>query len=185
MLCLIASGCQSESAGLTVTSISNRQAFRQNFTHAYSGRNSNGDIDVVLIDEATEKELATQVPSPSVRHVMHIRIIWQPTRDMKAEVFNAAMHWFVIGNGPQRDILEYSGIGFVGVREEDSVLYLRVKNSVVRPGTAHGGLTDPLGPSRLEGTIVATPNRDVVDKVLGSVHTSLSMTPAPSGARAQ
>ena len=47
---------------------------------------------------------------------MHIRVLWTPSREMKAVATNAAIKWYVISDSSPQDYLEYSGTGFVYYR---------------------------------------------------------------------
>ena len=95
---------------MTITSINKNETWKQGFTQAWMSKNSNGDFDVVLVDQACEQAMNGAPMSAPVRQVMHIRILWSPTRDMKAVVSNASVKWYVIGRSRPEDVLEYSGI---------------------------------------------------------------------------
>jgi hypothetical protein len=125
-------GCVS-SPQLTVTSIDHNQSYRETFTQAYTRVDPNGDTDVVLVDGATEKALDGHADPSAVRQVMHIRVVWEPTRDMKAIVSNATVNWYVIHQGQPQDVLEYSGIAFVSMDEGDDTTTLNVRNATLKP----------------------------------------------------
>jgi hypothetical protein len=170
-------GCASPH-DLTLTSIRNNQTFSHGFTQAYSRQDTNGDTDVVLVDQATEDSLNGQSSTAPVRQVMHIRIVWSATREMKAIVSNAAVKWYVIGHQQPRDILEYSGIAFVSMTQGDDSTTLKVQNALLNPSPNHGSLTDPVGASRLEGTFVAKTNSQRVDQVLSDLKTATAIANA-------
>jgi hypothetical protein len=165
---------------LTLTSIDHRETYRQGFTHAYSRLDANGDTDVVLVDQATQQSLDGQPSAAPVRQVMHIRIVWSPTRDMKAVVSNAAVKWYVIGRQQPRDVLEYSGIAFVSMNQDDNGATLRVQNALLKPSANHGTLTDPVGPSRLEGTFVAKSDGGRVNQILSDIKTATAHANTPT-----
>ncbi|HET6247390.1 MAG TPA: hypothetical protein VFE47_06830 [Tepidisphaeraceae bacterium] len=180
-------GCAS-APELTLTSIDHSQCYRQGFTQAYTSRDANGDVDVVLLDQASEEALSGKGASnPPVRQVMHIRILWSPTSDMKAVVSNASVRWYVIGRSNPQDVLEYSGIAFVSMDQNDDDCKLRVRNAVLKPSGNHGALNDPIGPSRLEGTFTAHADPGKVNRVLGTLKTTVaaarSATPALTSVR--
>jgi hypothetical protein len=167
-------GCSHSAPSLTLTSIEHNQSYQQGFTNAYTGKNANGDIDVVLIDDATDQTMkGTAVTSP-VWQVMHIRILWSPTRDMKAVVSNAAVKWYVVKCSKSCDLLEYSGIAFISLKEDDDSTTLRVQNTLLKPTGNHGTLTDPVGACRLEGTFVAHQDAGAVEKILSHVKTAVA-----------
>src|SRR6476659_9781129 len=74
MIALAAGGCASgPSSQLTITS-SRSQDFTQNFAVAYATQDSDGDTDVVLMDEAARRALEGEPVQAPVRQVMHIRV---------------------------------------------------------------------------------------------------------------
>jgi hypothetical protein len=168
-------GASSSAPNLTITSIGQNQCWQQGFTQAWMSRNGNGDVDVVLVDPAAEQVLNGNPVSCPVCQVMHIRVLWSPTKDMKAVVSNASVKWYVIGHPQQQDHLEYSGIAFVSMEEGDnSTTTMKIRNAVLNPSSRHGQLTDPVGASKLEGTFVAREDSARVGKVLNGVKTALS-----------
>lgn len=166
-------GC-ANSHELTLTSLEHRQSYSQGFTQAYACRNVNGDIDLVLIDRASEQALNGAPDATPVRQVMHIRVVWAPTRDMKAVTSNASVKWYVIGRSRPRDLLEYSGIAFVSFQDGDATMTFNVRNAQLTPSGNHGNLIDPVGKSQLEGTITAQNDSQAVDKILASMQTVLT-----------
>jgi hypothetical protein len=175
-------GCAGSSApNLKITSIGQNQCWEQTFTQAWMNRNANGEYDVVLVDQATEQAMHGGSFPEQVRQVMHIRVLWSTTRDMKAVVSNASVKWYVIGKSHPQDVLEYSGLAFVYMDEGDDHTTLKIRNAVLNPSTRHGQLTDPVGSSRLEGSFVARQNQENVNKVLASLKTTLAAaTQTPS-----
>ena len=175
-------GCASQ-PGLTLTSIDHKQTYSQTFTQAYTAKNENGDTDVVLIDQATQQSLEGQTSTAPVRQVMHIRIVWSPTRDMKAVASNAAVRWYVIGRSSPQDLLQYAGIAFVSCSSDDTTATLKIHNALLKPTGEHGSLIDPIGSSRVEGTFVARQNSEAVSKVLNSLKSAVaaanSASPSP------
>ena len=166
-------GCASEPM-LTVTSIDHQQCYRQAFTQAFTSKDANGDTNIVLIDRATEQSLSGDKITSPVRQVMHIRMVWTPTHDQKTLAPNAAIKWYVIGCAQHPDILQYTGIAFVNLSEDDTTSTLRIRNAVLKPTGAHGSLTDPVGSSRLEGTFIAHHDRQTVEKVLSDIRNAVA-----------
>jgi hypothetical protein len=192
ILCLLplaSMGCGSAGPpSLTITSINQNQVWTQEFSQAWVGHNKNGDVDVVLVDECTQKAMSGAQSTAPVRQVMHIRVLWCPTRDTRAVVSNACVKWYVIGRSGPQDMLEYTGSAFVYLNEEDGSTTLKIRNAVLNPTTRLGQLTDPVGPSRLEGTFEAQPNSQIVNRILSDLKTAqaaAASTPLPRVARTQ
>ncbi|MDB5289099.1 MAG: hypothetical protein JWL69_340 [Phycisphaerales bacterium] len=162
------SGCGSQ-ANLTLTPLDNRQAYTQRFTQAFCTRCDGGNVDVVLVDHAAEAAMKGEAVTAPVRQVMHIQILWTPAREMKAVTSNAAIKWYVMGSHPQ-DLLEYSGTAFVALANDDEGgTTLTIRKATIKPSENHGTLTDPIGPSHMEGTIVAHHDEQTVSRVLGEL----------------
>jgi hypothetical protein len=180
------SGCGSQ-ANLTLTSLDSRQAYTQPFTQAFCTRCDGGNVDVVLVDQAAESAMKGEAVTAPVRQVMHIQVLWTPAREMKAVTSNAAIKWYVIGAQP-RDLLEYSGTAFVALANDgDGGTTLTIRKATIKPSENHGTLTDPIGPSNMEGTIVARLDERTVGRVLGELKatTAAAMIARPSVAHAE
>jgi hypothetical protein len=173
LLPLASIGCAS-SPELMVTSIEHSQSYRQGFTQAYTCKDPNGDVDVVLLDKAAENAMNGTADSAAVRQVMHIRIVWAPTSDMKAVVSNASVKWYVINQIHPQDILEYSGIAFVSMDSDDDAATLRVQNAILKPSGNHGNLNDPIGSSRLEGKFTARIDPHKVNQILADLRSTVA-----------
>ena len=187
-LCLFAAltclgiGCAHSNQELTLTSLSHKQTWRQDFTHAYTRTDSAGNLDVVLTDRAADQTLAGHHAS-AVQQIMHIRVMWVPARDAKAVASNAAITWYVIGDPAMQDVLEYSGTGFVSIQPaDDGQSTVSISNALLSPSPNHGALTDPIGPSRLQGSIVAKADNERVTEILGNVRLTLAATSARAAA---
>jgi len=169
-----AAGCASAPTDLKVTSIQSRQTFRQPFTHAYCRRDAAGNVDVVVMDDAAKQTLAGHQSGAPVRQIMHIRVLWVPSREMKAVASNASIKWYVIGDSSPPDILEYSGSGFVTVSNDEDATSISIQNASVHPSDNHGSLVDPVGASRIQGTVTARIDDAAVSKVLDDLHTAVA-----------
>jgi hypothetical protein len=184
LICLGLAGCSS-TPDLTLTSITNGRAYHQGFVTAYTSRNSSGDTDVVLVDEATQQQLGgqqTAAAAAAVRQVMHIRIIWTPSADMNGSAANAAVKWYVIGHSQPQDILEYTGTAFVAMSQDDDGCTLKVQNAFLKPSTTHGSLTDPVGLSRLEGKFTAHADAAKVKQILTDLRATVAAAKAATPA---
>ena len=170
---LLSFGCAS-SHDLTITSLDHHQCYRQGFSAAYANRNENGDLDVVLIDQAMEQSLSQSTITSPVRQVMHIRVVWAPTRDMHAVASNAAVNWYVMGQSEPQGMLQYSGIAFVSLDEQDDATTLSIRNATLAVTGNHGKLIDPVGTSKLEGTCIAHQDKAKVEKILHDINMAVA-----------
>jgi len=168
-----AAGCSSDPT-LRLTSARDHRTYTQSFTSAYAAREADGDVDVVLLDEPT----SDSAPAP-VRQVMHIRMLWNPTRDLKADhnsASNATVHWYVLGNQTQTraDVLEYSGTAFVSLDDSGGSTELTIGSATLKPAACRGAMCDPVGPSSVHGTFTARNDRRRVAQVLAGVRTAVA-----------
>ena len=186
-LCLLAAllgglsgGCASTANDLTMVSADHHRDFRQHFSHAFAALNPDGDYDVVLVHDANADSLAGSegpVKSSLVtpRQVVHIRVYWLADHGMKIDhpvASNATIDWFLYGDRPNEgaNVLEYSGGGLVLVSESGNISTVTVRQGFLKPVARRGGMTDPLGPSSLVGTITARVDRHGVQDVLKEVN---------------
>jgi hypothetical protein len=156
-LAFAAVGCAGGGTNLTVTSLQTRQTYQQPFTSAYAGRSEQGDFDVVAVKDGPARDGA-----PPVRQVMHVRVLWKPMTGTKLDhptATNATIDWYVFDGSNPAGLVAYSGAGFVDVRTSGGVATLDIRNATLKPVTREGGMVDPLGPTRLEGTVVARTGR--------------------------
>jgi len=159
----LAVGCAGGSTNLTVTSLQNHQTYQQHFSKAYAGKSENGDFDVVLVKEAGDKSNGL-----GLRQVMHVRMLWKPMKGAKLDhptATNATIDWYVFGDAVGDDrvgsggMVAYTGAAFVNVDRTGDQATITIRNATLRPTTRQGGLTDPIGPARLAGTVVARTGR--------------------------
>ena len=156
-LAMASVGCAGPSTNLKVTSLQDHKTYQQRFSEGYAGRNEHGDFDVVV-----SKKVASQEGSkPAVQQVMHVRVLWKPMRGTKLDnptATNAAIDWYVFDLSEKpgaQGLVAYTGAGFVTIKKENGVATLLIRNATLRPTTREGELADPIGPARVEGTIVA------------------------------
>lgn len=174
----LCAGCSDKTAGLTLTSLSDHHKFADTFTKAYAARNDYGDLDVVLVDDATERSVTAGALVGPVHQIMHIRILWSPSRDMKSDdpaASNASIHWYVMG-ADRTQMIEYSGTAFVyaGTTLWGDQRKLRIDNARLKPAMTRGDLKDPVGAAKIEGTIYATDNNRIVNRVLAELQTTVA-----------
>lgn len=165
-------GCAGPSTSLTVTSLEKGKTYHQRFDKAYAGRSEQGDFEVVLVRDAGGVD--GDKKAPLVRQVMHVRMLWKPMKGTKLDhptATNATIDWYVFGGtGAREGLVAYTGAGFVAVQRSGGVAKLDIRNATLRPTTRAGHMTDPIGPAKLQGTIVArTGRREQVRELLGEV----------------
>jgi hypothetical protein len=178
VLALVAGGCASgPSSRLTVTS-GRSQSFTQTFSFAYATNDSDGDTDVVLMDDAARRVLDGQPAGAPVRQVMHIRVLWRPSRDLHADhnsASNATIHWYVIGTSPKNaGVLEYAGTAMVVLEAGEGSTDLSIRSGTFKMVGNRGNLHDPLGPASLRGSVRAQESLERVRLALKSVGTAIA-----------
>lgn len=162
------SGCTGQAGQqLTLECQRQGQALSQGVAAAYLSRAGDGDADIVLLDAPSKQCMDGVRCDAPVRQVMHIRVLWNPARDLKADhssASNATIHWYVMGNRPDSggDVLEYAGTGFVLLGDTDNGTELTIRSAAVRAVACHGKLCDPVGRANIHGTVrVITDQRRV------------------------
>jgi hypothetical protein len=159
VLLLLATGCGSSPSGpgsVTLKPVGQSRPFAKSFEQAYVSRSQDGSYDIVLLDDDAVRLAAAiaadpgrplaAAPAVPLRQVVHIRVLWRPlvgTESDNPSATNAAINWYVFGGGSEQwtDLLHYGGAGFVG-------------------------LSDPLGTTRVNGTLVARSDPQRVRELL-------------------
>jgi hypothetical protein len=167
----LAGGCATTpQSTLTVTSVQSAQEFKPQFDAAYASRSAEGDYDVVLTGGSAPTGASA---GEGARQVMHVRVLYRPMRGTRLDhpsATNASIRWYVLGDRPG-DVVEYTGAGFVTVSPAavgDGV-EVRVRNASLRPVATRGNLTDPLGPTTVQGTFQARTDPQRVTDLLAEV----------------
>lgn len=176
-LLLVAGGCASDQQQLTLRSSRQHQTFTQPFSRAYCARDAGGDTEIVLTDQAAEKALQGRPVGEPVRQVLHIRVLWHPSRDMKADhisATNSTIHWYVMGSKSPGDVLEYAGTAFVVVERDAGITELTINNASLRPVACRGELCDPVGPATLSGKVRAINSGPRLRQALAMVCTAVA-----------
>jgi hypothetical protein len=159
------------------------QTFSQTFSSAFYSQDADGDTHVVMMDDAARKTLDGQPASSPVRQVMHIHVLWKPTRDMKSDhnsSSNATLHWYVMKNGSSAsDVIEYAGTAMVVLEPGDGTTDLSIRIGSFRAVASRGGMRDPLGPATLRGTVRAKDSVERVRLALKSVGTTVAAANTP------
>ena len=167
-------GCASEQQQLTLHSSKQGHTFTQPFTRAYAARVGQGDTDIVLVDRAAQTAIDGRPSVDPVRQILHIRVLWQPSREMKSDhtsATNAVLHWYVMGNAGE--VLEYAGTAFVALDRGSESTDVAVSNARLTPVACRGNLCDPVGPSTLSGKLSAVNNLQRVRQALSMVRTAV------------
>jgi len=173
---LFTAGCAAPQNDLTLIALDHQHNFKQTFSHAYSALNDNGDYDILLVHDANADRLDNSPGSLkpaelSPRQLVHIRVYFLPEHGMKMEhevSTNASIRWYIFGDRPDEaeNVLQYSGSGLVLVSESNSVATVTIRGASLKVTGRHGNMTDPLGPSTMDGTIAAHVDRRNVDDLL-------------------
>lgn len=183
----VGAGCASRPGSqLTVTPAGlAAQSFTQTFTNAYCSQDADGDTDIVLLDDASARILDGDRNDAPVRHVLHLRVLWKPTRDSKADhtsASNATFHWYVMGNAPAAGgVLEYAGTAMVVLEPGERGTELAIRSASMRPVASRGAIQDPIGPASLRGSIRATESLERVRLALTSVRRAVAAANTSKG----
>ena len=149
------------------------------FDQGYVSRDVHGDTDVVLAVDANHPAGRPGV----LKQVMHIRVMWHSDRITKwegAPDTNASIRWYVFTDHDGRpEMIEYAGTGTVALRSDADHTSVTVENAQLHPAFSQGQLSDPIGASKFEGTVVAVPDRQHVEELLSEVRTTLAATSLP------
>jgi hypothetical protein len=182
-----------------MVSLDHRHRFSQSFEHAYISRDPTGDADVILVrDGADPRHDDPDKPlSPDAylipRQLVHIRIFWLPLTgkaDHPAST-NASIHWCLIGNTPEQpSLVEYAGCGLVIIDQTRNGADVSVRKAWMKPLTQRGGMSDPLGPSMLDGSFRAVNDSVQIKSLLAEIKQATrpiqeAATPAPGPPQVQ
>ena len=177
MAALISQGCSTAQNTLTLSSVDHRKDYTQTFDQAYAAINDNGDYDLVLLrDTNVDAALANgdgtlQPQTVSPRELVHIRVYWKARSGVKPDhpaSTNASIRWYMVADrsGTPNDVLEYSGCGLVMLYDNGATSTFNVRGAFLQPTVCRGCMTDPIGPGSINGTIVATMDKQRVKALL-------------------
>jgi hypothetical protein len=167
----LAAGCSSHAPTLVVHSDSRKCSYAQSFSQAVAERTEDGTFQFVLVaddvrppdqkhskkDPAPSKRLDPSTATP-LHQVVYLKVLWRPMGGTDRSIgSNSALDWYVLSDsaGGSRDLLEYTGSAFVTVNPKDDVTKVSIHGGTIKPRSVHGGLTDPIGPARIEGSFTA------------------------------
>jgi hypothetical protein len=183
MLCA-ATGCSSRPT-LTVSSLDNQKVFGKTFTQAYATRSTDGDFDIVLLDNPIDDAKTTPAGKPlqpqtvrPLRHLVHIHVMWTPMAGAKGDnpsASNAAINWYVWGDaaGQQVDMMHYGGTAFVKINAGSDDADFSVSNAMLKLKDQRGSMTDPVGTASVEGEFSAPINDSRVKQLLSQLGTEV------------
>ena len=172
---LLGGGCATNHASLTLASLNANRDYSQSFTNCYATATDNGDWDIVMISApaglgASTSALPLQPAHVEPRQIVHVRVLWKPPGGMSLDqvaASNAMVEWFLVGDDESReDLVEYAGTAFVSLDQSGKRSSVVIKNASLRPVVCRGHMCDPLGPSKLTGSIAATEDGSQVQHVL-------------------
>jgi hypothetical protein len=180
----------------------------QRFPGAYITSNRDGEYDVVLVND-TLRAAVTPAPSsnkhwyapatwfapdgksplrpvtePPLQQALHIHVFWRPVSGAmvrESSITNAIVHWYVFSTDASGhdDMLHYQGAAFVKLKPDGDTADITIGDGQISPHQIRGSLKDPIGPSRITGSVTAVRNdarvKDLLarlqEKVAGQDHT--------------
>lgn len=188
---VLAAGCSSSPhARLTVRpATEGTQAYSQVFNRAYVTRNTEGEYHVILLEDDQRpaagvsrkpgEPLKAANASP-VTQILYLRVFWRPLPGTRADhpsATNAALDWYVLGDGADRgqNLLHYSGAGFVTAGNTANGAKFTIRSAAVVLSNQRGQqMTDPIGPARVTGTITAVTNEAAVQAQVAQIRDLLA-----------
>jgi hypothetical protein len=194
-LCLlaIASGCAKSTAEVTFTHEQTHKSVYQSFPGAYISSNRDGEYDIMLVNDTLRaarqqrgKKPLQPVAQPPLQQAIHIHVFWRPVSGAmikESSITNAIVDWYVYSPEftHRTDMLHYQGAAFVQLKPKGDTADVIIGDGQIAPHENRGELKDPIGASRITGTIVAVRNdarvRDLMvhlnEKMAGKDATSI------------
>lgn len=187
-LVLPLAGCSSRGGSVTFNSTDGSHTLVQSFNQAYITQNKSGEMDVILVDSATDwdygqpsknKPLQPTTLSP-IRQVMRIHLYWRPlagtTKNPAA--INSTIDWYVLGPDGSTDMLVYEGAGFITADTSGSKRDVEIRDGRIRLKSRRGNLHDPVGTALITGQVTARTNdirvKDTVAEIEQQLRTTLT-----------
>ena len=193
-LCVIA-GCSAGRAEVTFTKADTGHKLFESFPGAYITSNRDGEYDIVLVNDtlrAAGQQQASRKPlqpvaQPPIEQAIHIHLFWRPVEGAmmkESSITNAIIHWYVFSNegSRQTDMLHYQGAAFVTMSTRGQTARIQIGDGQIAPKLIKGNLTDPVGPSKITGSIFAVRNDAKVRELLASFQAKAANEPTWSGA---
>ena len=186
---LALTGCSSGRAQVTFTKPEKLGSVYERFPGAYITSDRDGEYDVVLVNDALQaegkhrssKKPLQQIADAPLQQAIHIHVFWRPASGAmvkESSITNAIVHWYVFGNDGSRgvDMVHYEGAAFVMLDAGAHKADITIGDGQLAPRQIKGGLTDPVGPSRISGTITAVRDDARVRSLLASFQSKATST---------
>ncbi len=189
---LAMAGCASKRSTLMIHSVDHDRSFTKVFSEACISINKLGESDIVLVDDDIDTARAgnptrpiRQAPAPPLRHVLRIRVLWNPPAGTKPDhpsATNASLHWYVFGNSTDesREVIEYQGAGFVTVTPWGDQARVRIRKARLTPLTIRGGMIDPVGSFTATASFSAQLDDRKVAALIAEIDAALNPPPSAS-----
>lgn len=154
-------GCSSSGSALNVNSENSGTSYVANFNRAYFTEARDGQMDLVLLsddlgtDATIDRPLTTR-DDRRVKQIVHIRILWAPTRGLTQEnpsANNAMISWHVVASPDDR--LTYSGNCWARAKVDGDEATIDLERATVSISQIVGHVSDPLKRAKIDGEIVA------------------------------
>jgi len=190
-------GCTSGTGKVTLQGDQGSTLYSQSFAHAYISSEHSGEYDVVLMQDAQQKDKSSKsamefiktfmpgykenpnaplqpMTGAELRQIVHIHVFWQADGGTVAKdgvVTNAAINWYMIAYEATEhpEVLRYEGAGVVILDEGRKSTSVAIRDGIMKKTQVQGGLKDPLGPSHLNGVVQAEHNPQFVRDILADL----------------
>jgi hypothetical protein len=189
VLISLLAGCSSGKAQVTFTKPEKLGSVYERFPGAYITSNRDGEYDVVLVNDAlraagrhvSSKKPLQPIAEATLQQAIHIHVFWRPMAGAmvkESSVTNAIIHWYVFGNDGSRgvDMVHYEGAAFVMLDDGKNKTDVTIGDGQLAPRQIKGDLRDPVGPSRITGSITAVRDDSRVKSLLAAFQTKATST---------
>jgi len=187
---LATTGCSSGQAEVTFTSAQLKNSVYEQFPGAYITSNRDGEYDIVLVNDTlraagqeSSKKPLQPVTQPPLQQAIHIHVFWRPVEGAmikESSITNAIVHWYVFSGEGSRgtDMLHYQGAAFVTLNPKRDTARIIIGDGQIAPRLIKGDIHDPIGPSKITGSVLAVRNDARVRELLASFQEKASGTNA-------
>ncbi len=180
VLVISAAGCVLPGEGSRVVTIRPDKRYidyEQEFQEAYAAPAADGGYDLVLangIFSASKDSGARLYPASAVAvsQAVIIHVAWRPMAASGGDVpaaANSTIDWYVFDNRSEGGWSQYQGTGFVRVKFSEDISLFELRDVKIRPTVSASSMRDPLGASRLTGTIRAQNNAPRAKAVMDEI----------------
>jgi hypothetical protein len=160
----------------------------EDFPGAYITSNRDGEYDVVLVNDTLRAAVSPRsrkhaplhpVAQPPLQQAIHIHVFWRPVSGAmikESSVTNAIVHWYVFSGeaSGRTDMVHYQGAAFVQMESKGDTAYLTIGDGEITPRQVRGDLKDPIGPSKITGSVSAVRNDARVRDLLARLEAKAS-----------